>query len=190
MSQRIPATFAGHLPDSRLRSINPTEAVTRNLSFGDAKRTRKHITVSGESCLVSIQLGDTELLFVGSQDVIDLDAEPGDGWLTDSFSRFLPYSMILRHIFGEQCWRPLQHRACVIVDDPLLQANYGFLNFRHLLQLTEQHNFHTTIAFIPHNFRRTSGQIATLFQENPERFHCAFTETITLVESSPPPIRF
>jgi hypothetical protein len=155
-----------------LGSANP--ANDRIFPCGDAECTRKLITIGGEAFLVSIERDDTQIFFVGSQDVSDLDSELGEEWLTESFSRFLPHAMVLRHIFGEQCWRPTRLHASVVVDDPLLRANYGFLNFKRLLKLMEEHNFHTTIAFIPHNFRRTSANIAKLFREHTERFSLCF----------------
>jgi hypothetical protein len=60
--------------------------------------------------------------------------------------------------------------AAIIIDDPLLQENYGFLNYCKLLSLMDKHNFHTTIAFIPWNYNRTDKNIATLFRERPDRF--------------------
>jgi hypothetical protein len=62
------------------------------------------------------------------------------------------------------------HYASIIIDDPLLRENYGFLNYRKLLSLMDKHNFHTTIAFIPLNFNRTDKKIAALFRERPDRF--------------------
>ena len=62
------------------------------------------------------------------------------------------------------------HHASIIIDDPLLRENYGFLNYRKLLNLMDKHNFHTSIAFIPFNFKRTDKRIAALFRERPDRF--------------------
>jgi hypothetical protein len=62
------------------------------------------------------------------------------------------------------------NQACVILDDPLLKENYGFLNYRKLLSLMDKHNFHTSIAFIPFNYNRTNKSIADLFRERPDRF--------------------
>ena len=98
----------------------------------------------------------------------------GDAWLGETFTRFVPYAMALRHIFGNQCWRPAQSYANVLVDDPLLRPNYGFLNFERLLQQMEEHNFKTTIAFIPYNFRRSSKRIVRLFQQNANRISLCF----------------
>jgi len=60
--------------------------------------------------------------------------------------------------------------ASLIIDDPLLRENYGFLNYRTLLDLMDKHNFHTTIAFIPANYNRTDKKIAALFRERSDRF--------------------
>jgi hypothetical protein len=62
------------------------------------------------------------------------------------------------------------HHACIIIDDPLLKENYGYLNYRKLLSLMDRHNFFTTIAFIPWNYNRTDKGIATLFRERADKF--------------------
>ena len=82
--------------------------------------------------------------------------------------------MALRYAAGDECWRPRERHASIIVDDPLLRKEYGFLNFETLLRLTKQHNFHTTIAFIPHNFRRSSPRITRMFRENASRLAICF----------------
>ena len=38
----------------------------------------------------------------------------------------------------------------------------------------EVHNFHTTISFIPHNYKRNSTRIVRMFRENPKRFSICF----------------
>lgn len=62
------------------------------------------------------------------------------------------------------------HYASIIIDDPLLRENYGYLNYRKLLDLMDKYNFCTTIAFIPWNYRRTEKKIADLFCQRPDRF--------------------
>jgi hypothetical protein len=63
-----------------------------------------------------------------------------------------------------------KNQASIIIDDPLLRENYGFLNYRKLLSLMDEHNFCTTIAFIPWNYNRTDDKVAALFRERPDRF--------------------
>ncbi len=62
------------------------------------------------------------------------------------------------------------HYACCIIDDPLLRENYGFLNYRKLLDLMDKYNFSTSIAFIPWNYKRTDKKIAELFLKRPDRY--------------------
>jgi hypothetical protein len=158
------------------------------LTFGPANPGNDHIFEKDSSAskiqtLVSIGSGifmaaikreKAEVLFVGSADVADLDAETGDAPVAEYFSRLLPQAMALRHIFGEQSWRPSEQHASVVVDDPLLRPNYGFLNFEKLLTLTKAHNFQTTLAFIPHNYRRSSPRVTRMFRENPDRLSLCF----------------
>jgi hypothetical protein len=43
-----------------------------------------------------------------------------------------------------------------------------------LLRLMGDHNFHTTISFIPRNYRRNSARIIRMFRENPHRLSICF----------------
>jgi hypothetical protein len=141
---------------------------------GDDSECRKLITIDEDAFFAIFTAHKAEVLMLGCGDVVDLDAEAADAWLSETFTKFVPYAMALRHIFGDQCWRPVQNCASVIVDDPLLRPNYGFLNYERLLRLMEEHDFNTTIAFIPHNFQRSSRRIVRVFQQNPHRFALCF----------------
>jgi hypothetical protein len=59
--------------------------------------------------------------------------------------------------------------ACLIVDDPPLKPRYGFLSYQEALGLMDQHNFATTVAFIPWNWRRTDARTVRLFHQRPDR---------------------
>ena len=48
----------------------------------------------------------TEILFLASEDTADVNAEIGGELERNYFSRLVPHAMALRHIFGEECWRP------------------------------------------------------------------------------------
>src|ERR1035438_6714643 len=135
---------------------------------------RELILIAGFPFLAAMKQEGCEILFLGSEDVADLSGEVGDTPLDGQFSRLVPQAMALRRIFGQESWPPCGQRACVIVDDPLLRKDYGFLNLESLLRLTQQHNFHAAIAFIPHNFRRSSQRIARMFRENPSHLSICF----------------
>ena len=62
----------------------------------------------------------------------------------------------------------------LIIDDPLLRKDYGFLNFESVLGLMDEYNFHTSIAFIPHNWRRNASGITRMFRERPDRYSICF----------------
>jgi hypothetical protein len=136
-------------------------------------QARTLISIGGGALMAAVRRENSEVLFLGGADIADLDTEAGEE-TTDYFSRLMPYAMALRSIFGEESWRPRQRNACVIVDDPLLRQNYGFLSFDKLLGMMKDYNFHTTIAFIPHNFRRSSSVTGKMFRENSGFFSLCF----------------
>jgi hypothetical protein len=134
-----------------------------------ALEARNLISIGGDPFMAALQYEGSKILFLGGSDVIELSAEVNEP-LAGYFSRFLPFAMALRYVFGEESWKPSEGYACVIVDDPLLRGNYGFLNYSALLKMMEEYNFHTTVGFIPHNCRRSSPEIARMFRENSARF--------------------
>ena len=152
-------------------SFGPVNPVNDHVfcTSGSDPAVQQLISIAGRPFMAAVRLEGAELLFVASEDVADLNAEVGDAPLAEYFSRFVPHAMALRYTAGDECWRPSEHHASVIIDDPLLRKNYGFLNFDSLLRLAKQNNFHTAIAFIPHNFRRCSPQITRLFRQNASR---------------------
>ena len=168
-SKDVCAAFAG-------LSFGPANSANdRVFSTGPgAFAVRRLISLGGSPFMAALRREKIEILFLAGLDVADLDAEIGDTPLVEYFSRLLPYAMALRYTFGEESWLPGEAHASVIIDDPLLRRNYGFLNFESLRGFMEQHNFHTTIAFIPHNFRRSSARVTRMFRENPARFAICF----------------
>ena len=88
--------------------------------------------------------------------------------IRDHVAQALPIVLYLKWAFRKTCWHAVETNACLIIDDPLLTPNYGFVNFPQLLSLMKQHRFSTNIAFIPRNWRRNDGAIIRLFKENPE----------------------
>lgn len=158
------------------------------LAFGPANPANDHvfalgagrpgvrplISIGRNPFLASVTEKSAEVLFVASEDVAEPATEVGDAPLAEYFSRFVPHAMALRYAAGTECWRPGAAYASLIIDDPLLQHRYGFLNFETLLRLARQHEFHATVAFIPHNFRRSSSRIARMFRENGTRLSICF----------------
>jgi hypothetical protein len=114
------------------------------------------------------------VFFLGSASIADPD-EQGDWNLPLlRFSQLIVPLMVLRYIFRTVCWQPTAPRATIMVDDPPLWQNYGRLNFDRLLDLTDRHDFHASIAFIPHNYRRTHSAVVRLFRSRPDRLSLCF----------------
>jgi hypothetical protein len=105
------------------------------------------------------------------RDTIDILATADEFFdVKKSFCSALPITMYLKWAFSEVCWKQLETGACLIVDDPLLKDRYGFLHFRHVLELMDAHEFTMSLAFIPWNWRRAHREVVRLFQERSDRF--------------------
>ena len=168
-SREICGAFAG-------LSFGPIDPRNDLVFCGDLDNLPGSVLISIGRCpfMTVLKQGQAEILFLGSTDTVDVNDEVGDVDLSDFFSRLVPHTAALRYIFGEYCWHPRAHHASLIIDDPLLRPRYGFLDFEELLQLMKKYNFFTTIAFIPHNYRRNSKRIVQLFNENRDRLGICF----------------
>lgn len=81
----------------------------------------------------------------------------------------LPAIIFLKASFGSRCWHNPNLRARLIIDDPLLQSQYGFLRYDALLDSMQRVPYGTSIAFIPWNYRRSRQAVANLFLKNTSR---------------------
>ena len=129
--------------------------------------------VTAGSCgelFVSVLRSGVRFFLNPSSEVIDIQA-PAKRYfdVKEHFCSAVPIAMYLRWAFADTCWTGTQTRGCLIVDDPTLKPRYGFLRFRDALELMDSHDFTTTIAFIPWNWRRTSQQTVRQFQQRSDR---------------------
>jgi hypothetical protein len=156
--------------------FGPANPVNDHIFVGsvDGSGVRKLISIDGRPFMVCVRHGETDIMVLGSKDVVDLNSPAADSPVALDFSRLVPQTMALRHLFGAQAWRPVGQHACVVIDDPLLRRSYGFLRFEDLLHLVETHNFHACIAFIPHNYRRNLSRTVDLFRNNSSRLSICF----------------
>ena len=168
-SKEICGAFSG-LSFGPVNSVNDHVVVSRS---GSDPALRQLISIGGQPFMAAVVLEGTAVLFLASEDVADVNLEATASF-TAYFSRFVPYAMALRYAAADECWRPCEQYASIIVDDPLLRSDYGFLNFESLLSLMQRHNFHTSIGFIPHNFRRSIPRITRMFRENASRLSICY----------------
>lgn len=100
--------------------------------------------------------------------------EVGGGRLKDEFrsERFLgllPLLVFLRAALGAHAWASPPPRAVFMIDDPNFRfGRYGFVEYRHLIEASKTHGFHTSIAMIPIDWRKTSRRVARLLRDNNE----------------------
>ena len=141
---------------------------------GNMGAVRPLVSIGDRPFFAGADAGRAKVFFWGSKNVADLDASCDKQPSTEYFSRLLPAAMLLRYLFGAESWQPGQPSATLIIDDPPLRKKYGFLSYERLLALADRYNFHTTIAFIPHNYRRSSPDIVRMFHEHPDRLSLCF----------------
>jgi hypothetical protein len=105
-------------------------------------------------------------LFMLSTEVQDINKKIKNRNDIASYSvGIVPVLMYLKYVIPH-CFGEANKLACIIIDDPLLHSNYGYLNYRRIISLMEKYNFSTTIAFIPWNYNNTDKQTADLLIKN------------------------
>jgi hypothetical protein len=130
------------------------------------------ISVGGATTFIKAEYHDVPVLLSSYQTVIDIDAIVASGVfdIREHLSSALPVVLYLKWAFPESCWRGPETNACLVIDDPVLKQSYGCLDFQKLLNLMQQYNFSTNIAFIPWNWKRSAPQVVRLFRDNPNNY--------------------
>jgi len=122
--------------------------------------------------LVRLLYHEVPIFISAASRVLDIDAvlSHANFDIRNDFAASAPVVAYVKWAFAETCWKAPGTRGCVVIDDPLLRRQYGFLNFRDLLSAMERFNFSTNIAFIPWNWRRNAADVVQLFKSNPSRY--------------------
>jgi hypothetical protein len=110
--------------------------------------------------------------FVSSVPVLDIDAEltTRNFDVRDHLFSAVPVVSYIKWAFPCSSWSLPEPNACLVIDDPLLKARYGFVRFSELLTLMKKLQFSTSIAFIPWNWRRSDPSVVQLFKDNPDHY--------------------
>ncbi len=158
-------------PMSGLRVlVTPTQSDHAfDVRSGNAK-FKPLISTNDGAVFARVERNGVAFYLSGCGDVINLDTPSGESFdVRKFFCSAVPITMYLKWAFTEASWREVETNACLIVDDPLLKARYGFLCFRRALELMDKHDFTMSLAFIPWNWRRTDPEIVKLFQDRSDR---------------------
>jgi hypothetical protein len=139
------------------------------LDFCPPSGSFQSIVSSGEGHLfIALKRGGARLFLNSATDVIDVAASCTKYFdVRENFCDAVPVVMYTKWAFRSV--ESPEISACLIVDDPPLKPRYGFLRYQEALRLMDEHNFATTVAFIPWNWRRTDARTVRLFHEHPNR---------------------
>jgi len=92
--------------------------------------------------------------FVSSVPPLDIDADltTQNFDIRDHLFSAVPAVSYIRWAFPHSSWNTAEASACLVIDDPLLKARYGFVRYSELVALMKQLQFSTSIAFLPWNW--------------------------------------
>ena len=150
---------------------HPSAAALNSCDFFDVDgRTVTAVIAAGNKAAFLKLVWMGVPVFVSSARLIDIDANLAtrNFDVRDHLFSAVPVVSYLRWAFASSSWNTPEASACLVIDDPLLRARYGFVRFRELLALMKQIRFSTSIAFIPWNWRRSDSKVVQLFRDNPE----------------------
>ena len=121
-----------------------------------------------------MERGSCELFLLNLARVPDIGERlsPSRG-VEEHYDQLIPLLIFLRHCFGERCWNGTNRTGRLIIDDPLLNQSYGYLDFTALRNSMRSAGYGTSVAFIPWNHWRTSRTgAARIFDGSPDLSIC------------------
>lgn len=158
-------------PLSGISALARMSGTDRYFQFhGPGEEYQKIITAEDGAIFASVVRNGVRFFLSGCPEVIDINS-PATRYfdVKNHFCSAVPIMMYLKWAFADICWTGAETTGSLIVDDPLLKPRYGFLRYREILESMDLHNFTTTIAFIPRNWRRTNRQTVGLFQSRHDK---------------------
>jgi hypothetical protein len=153
--------------------VRPAPAAVTGSVFFDRNGSAVTPFLAAENKAAFLKLiWQTVPVFISSTRLINIDAELAtpNFDIRDHLFSAMPAVAYVTWAFPHSAWRAPEASACLVIDDPLLKARYGFVRFGELLALMKQHRFSTSIAFIPWNWRRNDREVVKLFRDNPESY--------------------
>jgi hypothetical protein len=121
---------------------------------------------------VRTRIGKASLFVWCTNKVFDLQRPlAAEREFEEAVDEYVPAIIFLRAAFRDQCWHNPVAGAGIVIDDPLLKARYGFINFRKLLGSARKHGYHITLAFIPWNSWRSRVKEVQMFLKYSDCFN-------------------
>jgi hypothetical protein len=151
--RRYSRAFAGH-------GFTQRKAVPlSSFELGNARdrNTQEILLADDRPVFLATKRGQCELFLLALAQIPDIRTRLSqDTGVEEYYDRLIPFLILLRHCFADTCWHGAERTARLIIDDPLLNQTYGFLNYAALRRSMRATGYATSIAFIPWNHWRTS----------------------------------
>jgi len=140
---------------------------------GDAD-TREVLLADERPVFLSLRRGSCEVFLLSLSEIPAIRAPLSkSAGIEEQYDRIIPLLIFLRHCFPGMFWQGGAPTARLIIDDPLLERSYGFLDFDALAGSMRSAKYGTTVAFIPWNHWRTSPRRARpIFNDRSELSLC------------------
>ena len=145
--------------------FGPTNGATdRGLLVSDCDaRVDYLVAIEGRGLFTRIESPRGRIFVASCNVVFDPGAETASNLQAAThFSSLVPLLMFLQSC-GAAIWSTPRRFANLMIDDPNLRPDYGFVNMRALADCVDQLEAAATIGFIPWNYTRTSGAVVDLF---------------------------
>ncbi len=160
--------FSGELA-SHSYSRRPDEAL--GLTISSEGRADIVMMLDQTPAFAHVCVGRASVFIWSTKEVFDVfQPLPAETGFEDAADKYIPAIIFLRSAFGDQCWHNPDPGAGLVIDDPLLRKNYGFINFQQLLGSARKHGYHITLAFIPWNLWRSRAKNVRMFLEHSDCF--------------------
>jgi hypothetical protein len=142
------------------QSFTPKRAATPSalaVSTSDTAGLHSILVANERPVFLSMMRGACELFLLCEDELPRvnerLDQRKG---IEEHYAQLIPLLIFLRHSFGKTCWRGVANTAHLIIDDPLLDPVYGYLDYAAFRKSMESARYAASIAFIPWNHWRSS----------------------------------
>lgn len=162
--------ICGPMSGLRVR-VEPAEGDSVFAISHEAEGFQSIIRLDAGELFLSLTNAGVRFYLSGSCKITDIRSHHANYFdVKKHFCAAVPVVMYLKWAFRGVCWNGFETSGCLVIDDPLLKPRYGFLRYHKVLESMDQHNFTTTIAFIPWNWRRTNPRTVGMFRNRPSRF--------------------
>jgi hypothetical protein len=129
------------------------------------------ISVNQQPCFISLDHGGARLFLLADQSLLDINKPVRPGFvMREYYAQWCALGMLLRSVFGADCWTAPNQAAVVTIDDPSLQKRYGFVDYEKLVPQMEKAGCALTIGFIPYNHGRSDPKVVNILRRHSNRF--------------------